>query len=175
MFAADVDGDGDIDVLSAGDDKIAWYENLSPIPGPAADLTGNGFVDFDDLAILLINWDQNVSAALGNLVDAENTRVNFDDLAVLLSAWTGPRPAASPQLARPLNESTESTDTEPQRSPQRAARDELFSRLARADRRQHGVRRVAHVPLRRLQATGIDRAMTDPADLTRLARRGHAI
>ena len=30
VFAADVDGDGDIDVLSASfdDDKIAWYENL---------------------------------------------------------------------------------------------------------------------------------------------------
>ena len=29
MFAADVDGDGDTDVLSASfyDDKIAWYEN----------------------------------------------------------------------------------------------------------------------------------------------------
>ena len=30
MFAADVDGDGDLDVLSASatDDKIAWYENM---------------------------------------------------------------------------------------------------------------------------------------------------
>ncbi|NIQ19660.1 MAG: VCBS repeat-containing protein, partial [Gammaproteobacteria bacterium] len=30
VFAADVDGDGDADVLSAStdDDKIAWYENL---------------------------------------------------------------------------------------------------------------------------------------------------
>ena len=30
VFAADVDGDGDIDVLSAssGDDEIAWYENV---------------------------------------------------------------------------------------------------------------------------------------------------
>jgi len=30
VFAADLDGDGDIDVLSAsaGDDKIAWYQNL---------------------------------------------------------------------------------------------------------------------------------------------------
>eukprot|EP00942_MAST-04A_sp_MAST-4A-sp1_P009781 g9781.t1 len=29
VFAADIDGDGDIDVLSASsnDDKIAWYEN----------------------------------------------------------------------------------------------------------------------------------------------------
>ena len=31
VYAVDVDGDGDIDVLSASshDDKIAWYENLS--------------------------------------------------------------------------------------------------------------------------------------------------
>ena len=30
VYAVDVDGDGDIDVLSASvnDDKIAWYENL---------------------------------------------------------------------------------------------------------------------------------------------------
>ena len=29
MYAADLDGDGDLDVLSASsdDDKIAWYEN----------------------------------------------------------------------------------------------------------------------------------------------------
>jgi hypothetical protein len=32
VFATDVDGDGDMDVLSAsaGDDKIAWYENIPP-------------------------------------------------------------------------------------------------------------------------------------------------
>ncbi len=35
VFAADVDGDGDIDVLSAssGDDTIAWYENLDGVGG----------------------------------------------------------------------------------------------------------------------------------------------
>jgi len=27
VYATDVDGDGDMDVLSASDDKIAWYEN----------------------------------------------------------------------------------------------------------------------------------------------------
>jgi len=29
VYAADLDGDGDLDVLSSssGDDKIAWYEN----------------------------------------------------------------------------------------------------------------------------------------------------
>ena len=41
MFAADVDGDGDMDVLSASlyDDKIAWYENGGPSP-PVIDLNG---------------------------------------------------------------------------------------------------------------------------------------
>jgi hypothetical protein len=31
VFATDLDGDGDADVLSASfnDDKIAWYENLT--------------------------------------------------------------------------------------------------------------------------------------------------
>ena len=28
VHTADLDGDGDADVLSANDDKIAWYENL---------------------------------------------------------------------------------------------------------------------------------------------------
>ncbi len=34
VFATDVDGDGDTDVLSASwlDDKVAWYENTTPLP-----------------------------------------------------------------------------------------------------------------------------------------------
>ena len=38
VFAADLDGDGDADVLSASnrDDTIAWYENLSPVNGDQA-------------------------------------------------------------------------------------------------------------------------------------------
>ena len=63
------------------------------------DLTRNGFVDFNDLAVLLSNWDTTVGPPLGNLVNADETPVNFDDLAVLLSNWTGPEPAGAPQLA----------------------------------------------------------------------------
>ncbi|MCH8042911.1 MAG: tandem-95 repeat protein, partial [Planctomycetes bacterium] len=55
-----------------------------------ADLTRNGFVDFEDLTVLLAAWNQNVSAAEGNLVDAGSSPVNFEDLTVLLAAWTGP-------------------------------------------------------------------------------------
>jgi hypothetical protein len=52
VFAADVDGDGDLDVLSASvdDDKIAWYENTDGAGGfgvqqvisTAADVAGSG-------------------------------------------------------------------------------------------------------------------------------------
>jgi hypothetical protein len=40
VFAADVDGDGDVDVLSAsrGDDKIALYETVSVTNSPPTDL-----------------------------------------------------------------------------------------------------------------------------------------
>ena len=39
VFATDLDGDGDTDVLSASfdDDKIAWYENKTPPPQPSCD------------------------------------------------------------------------------------------------------------------------------------------
>ena len=80
VYAADVDGDGDMDVLSASynDDKITWYENvggspsafishviatdaISPEPVHAADLDGDGDLDvlsasyFDDK----IAWYEN--------------------------------------------------------------------------------------------------------------------
>ncbi len=50
VFATDVDGDGDTDVLSASrdDDKIAWYENLSPC---GFDSNCDGDVDLDDFAL----------------------------------------------------------------------------------------------------------------------------
>ncbi len=49
VFATDVDGDGDTDILSAssGDSKIAWYENLSPC---GFDSNCDGDVDLLDFA-----------------------------------------------------------------------------------------------------------------------------
>ena len=65
----------------------------------AADLTRNGFVDFEDLTVLLANWNKQVGAEAGNLVMPNKSPVNFDDLTVLLAAWTGPGPAGAPPAA----------------------------------------------------------------------------
>ena len=174
--AIDQDRDGILGELD--DDQFVATVILLPV---VADLTGNGFVDFEDLTILLANWNQNVAASQGNLVDPTGTAVNFEDLTVLLAAWTGPGPAASPQAAAAeatssgvAGESTQDTAT----SESRIAISAHFDRLGRRD---HAALRRAgqanalsaspETPLRRLQAAAIDRAMTDLADFTRLARR----
>jgi len=70
------------------------------LPGDAND---NGFVDDDDLAILLSNWESDPGTittwALGDFT--ADTDVDDDDLAVLLGNWTGPAPggAAVPEPA----------------------------------------------------------------------------
>ena len=68
-------------------------------PSPLSDLTGDGFIDFDDLTILLAHWDQEVSASQGNLIDPLGTRINFQDLTFLLADWTGPGPVGAPEAA----------------------------------------------------------------------------
>ncbi|MCH8046989.1 MAG: FG-GAP repeat protein [Planctomycetes bacterium] len=86
-----------------GNDDGAGFESgsayLFASTSLASDLTGNGFVDFEDLTVLLANWNQQVGSELGNLVDPTNTPVNFEDLTVLLAGWTGPGPAGAPEAA----------------------------------------------------------------------------
>jgi len=75
----------------------------APDPDMPGDANGNGFVDDDDLAILLSNWEQDPGTIttweLGDFTG--NTDVDDDDLAVLLGNWTGPPPggAAVPEPA----------------------------------------------------------------------------
>jgi len=86
-----------------GNDDGAGFESgsayLFASTSLTSDLTGNGFVDFEDLTVLLANWNQQVGSELGNLVDPTNTPVNFEDLTVLLAGWTGPGPAGAPEAA----------------------------------------------------------------------------
>jgi hypothetical protein len=55
VYATDLDGDGDVDVLSASvrDDKIAWYENLSNPPiRKIGDSNGDGIFNSSDLIVV---------------------------------------------------------------------------------------------------------------------------
>jgi len=97
----------DFDVSGAGivaDAGVVTLSGLLPgtptIPGDANE---NGFVDDDDLAVLLSNWESDAGTitnwALGDFTG--DTDVDDDDLAVLLGNWTGPPPggAAVPEPA----------------------------------------------------------------------------
>ena len=98
-----VDADGlNITNLTAGtvvSGGAAHANIFDSTPLLIGDLTGDGFVAFEDLTVLLAAWNTMVSAAEGNLVDPEGTVVNFEDLTVLLSEWTGPAPGAAPAAA----------------------------------------------------------------------------
>ena len=87
---------GALDYAFNNGTQIAFVPEL---PSLLADLNSNGFVDFEDLTILLANWNKDVTAADGNLVEPLTTVVNFADLTVLLADWTGPGPAGSPEAA----------------------------------------------------------------------------
>ena len=50
VFAADLDGDGDLDIVPGIESKVAWYENLLPHPG---DANRDGRFDTADLVQVL--------------------------------------------------------------------------------------------------------------------------
>jgi len=76
---------------------------LPGVPTIPGDANENGFVDDDDLAVLLSNWESDAGTitnwALGDFTG--DSDVDDDDLAVLLGNWTGPPPggAAVPEPA----------------------------------------------------------------------------
>ena len=132
--------------------------------GRAADLSLDGFVDFEDLTSLLANWGKIVSAAEGNIV-GPGSAVDFADLTELLAAWTGSGGAASPQAA--VSEASTST-RESRTAATITAKSELFDRLGRRGQTasQRAGRRndepISRVnPLRRLQASAIDQTMAE--------------
>jgi hypothetical protein len=133
----------------------------------AADLTGNGFVDFQDLTILLANWNRPVTAAEGNLVNAGGTSVDFADLTELLAVWTGPGGAAAPGGPRlaVTQEAAVSEGVELKRDVRREA-----PRQAAAYERRAAMRsRPAGGTYGRLQA--VDRVMAEEVTRERIVAR----
>ncbi len=84
IVAADLDGDGDVDLATASDILI---NNLNEMT-LTADFDGNGAVDFGDLLSLLSTW-----GICGSSRDCPtdldgNGEVGFGDLLILLAQWS---------------------------------------------------------------------------------------
>jgi len=87
--------------------RMIWddidFTGIGGTPDLPGDANDNGFVDDDDLAVLLSNWETDPGTittwVLGDFT--ADTDVDDDDLAVLLGNWTGSPPggAAVPEPA----------------------------------------------------------------------------
>ena len=88
VYAADVDGDGDVDVLSASslDDNIAWYENRL-----AGDVDDNGEVAFADFLKLSSNIGSIDAVWEDGDLDG-NGKVEFADFLILSANFGNKRP-----------------------------------------------------------------------------------
>ncbi len=97
-----------------GNNVVGWFEDANgdrhgflysdtiPIPG---DMTGDGFVGADDLAVLINHWNTFVEA--GDVGSGDLTGdgyVGADDLSWLIDAWnTGTLPAAATAVPEPAS------------------------------------------------------------------------
>ena len=121
-----------------------------------------------------------VAAGQGNLVDPLGTRVNFQDLTLLLAAWTGPGGAASPQAAVTEAIAPDATSVSTRDTASTESRIATTAHFDRLGRRDHATLRRANrasalsshdSPLRRLQATAVDRAMGEDSDSMLVGRK----
>ena len=79
LFGADVDGDGDVDILSATEDgTIAWYEARL-----AGDVDDDGRVAFNDFLVMAANFGTEFSATWEHGDFDRNGEVDFADFLLL--------------------------------------------------------------------------------------------
>lgn len=83
-YAADVDGDGDLDLITYGYSAVTIHE--STLADRAADFDSNGVVDSADLALLLSAWG---TALLPQDLNQDGV-VDGADLGHLLAQWGSP-------------------------------------------------------------------------------------
>jgi PKD repeat protein len=101
VYATDLDGDGDVDVLSASffDDKIAWYSNL--LASPAWPILGNGLAGMSGIPVLtgdgLLVADAVVSLSLTNAPPGNATTLVMG-LSVLSAPFNGGVMVPSPDV-----------------------------------------------------------------------------
>ncbi len=94
VYAVDVDGDGNVDVLSASEaGGITWYQNRL-----AGDANDNGEVDFGDFLKLAANFGSTEAAWEDGDFDG-NGRIEFADFLILAENFGKSRqPVVAPSL-----------------------------------------------------------------------------